>query len=88
MPHPSRTVFPLRATLFEGHADRRREPAEQRSVDARISDPLLGLDLAANTAITIARRSRQAGFGEPDWTAADNQNRNLDDITVCLVGAQ
>ena len=50
--------------------------------------PLLGLDLAANTAITIARRSRQAGFGEPDWTAADNQNRNLDDITVCLVGAQ
>jgi hypothetical protein len=62
--------------------------AEQRAVDARIPAPLLGLDLAANTAITIARRSRQAGFGEPDWTAADNQNRNLDDITVCLVGAQ
>jgi hypothetical protein len=62
--------------------------AEQRAVDARISAPLLALDLAANTAITIARRSRQAGFGEPDWTAADNQNRNLDDITVCLVGAQ
>jgi hypothetical protein len=39
--------------------------AEQRAVDARIPAPLLGLDLAANTANTIARRSRQAGFGEP-----------------------
>ena len=51
---------------------------EQRAVDARISAPLPSLDLAREYGHHHSSAIRPAGVGEPDWTAADNQNRKLD----------
>jgi hypothetical protein len=88
MPHPSRTGFPLQhATLFEGHADRfaRATTPKERAVNGRRDfSPVPGLDLAREHGHHQARRSGQAGFDEPDWTVGDNQNRNLDHVTVCF----
>jgi hypothetical protein len=62
--------------------------AEQRAVDARISGPAARLRFGREYGHHHSSAIQAGGLGEPDWIAADNQNRNLDDITVCLVGAQ